>query len=242
MRVVDGDTIVVRTGGRTETVRLIGVDAPENDGCFSRQATQRLTRLLRSGGMRLVADTSDRDQFGRLLRYVHSGGRFVNAALVRSGRALATPYPPDTARQARLARAERRAQTAGRGLWRTAPCGQAPTGGSGSGALRIAGLVADAPGNDHRNPNGEWVVVANDGAGVASLGGWVMRDRTTVHSYRFPDGFRLAAGASVRLHTGCGAATATRLYWCNSGAIWNNDGDTAYLIDPTGTIVSTYHY
>jgi micrococcal nuclease len=241
VRVVDGDTIEVRIAGRHETVRLIGINAPEDDECFSAQATRRLTRLLRSGGMRLVADTSDRDRYGRLLRYVHSGGRFVNAALVRSGHALATPYPPDTAREARLARAERQARADGRGLWRSAPCGEAPSGGSGNAALRIAGLVPDAPGDDHDNPNGEWVVIANDGSGVASLRGWVMRDRTASHRYRFADDFRLPAGASVRLYSGCGIPSATSLYWC-LGAVWNNDGDTAYLIDPSGAMVSTYSY
>ena len=107
--------------------------------------------------------------------------------------------------------------------------------------MRIADLVPDAPGNDHENPNGEWVVIANDGPGIASLGGWVVRDRTTSHRYRFADDFRLAAGASVQLHSGCGIPRATTLYWC-TGAVWNNDGDTAYLVDPSGAIVSIYTY
>jgi endonuclease YncB( thermonuclease family) len=38
-RVVDGDTIHVRVGNRTEKVRLIGIDAPEVGQCFADEAT-----------------------------------------------------------------------------------------------------------------------------------------------------------------------------------------------------------
>ncbi len=50
--------------------------------------------------MRLERDVSGRDQYGRLLRYVHVGDVFVNAVLVRDGLALANRYEPDVARSA----------------------------------------------------------------------------------------------------------------------------------------------
>ncbi|MCZ6504686.1 MAG: hypothetical protein O6834_01720, partial [Actinobacteria bacterium] len=32
-------------------------------------------------------------------------------------------------------------------------------------------------------------------------------------------------------------------YWCwTSSAIWNNDGDTAFLLDPNGNIAVSYSY
>ncbi len=31
--------------------------------------------------------------------------------------------------------------------------------------------------------------------------------------------------------------TATELYWCSNGAVWNNDGGTAFLLDASGNIV-----
>jgi len=41
----------------------------------------------------------------------------------------------------------------------------------------------------------------------------------------------------VRIHTGCGSASATDLFWCVSGsAVWNNDGDTAFLTDTRGNV------
>jgi hypothetical protein len=43
--------------------------------------------------------------------------------------------------------------------------------------------------------------------------------------------------------TGCGLDSADQLYWCNTdSAIWNNRGDTAFLLDPAGNIVHSYAY
>jgi hypothetical protein len=46
----------------------------------------------------------------------------------------------------------------------------------------------------------------------------------------------------VRLYTGCGAASVSALYWCNDGAVWNNDGDTVFVLDPSGNIVTSRPY
>lgn len=43
-----------------------------------------------------------------------------------------------------------------------------------------------------------------------------------------------AAGAGI----GCGTGTTTDLHWCDTGsAVWNNSGDTAFLLDPAGNVV-----
>src|SRR6201999_482376 len=84
LRVVDGDTMVVRVDGRAERVRLLGIDTPEKplDGappeCGSARATASLARLARPGSrVRLVTDpdTGDvRDDYDRLLAFVSVGG------------------------------------------------------------------------------------------------------------------------------------------------------------------------
>ena len=66
VQVVDGDTITVRIGGRTETVRYIGV------GAVAPTATDVNRRLLASGEVRLESDLQERDRAGRLLAYVHA--------------------------------------------------------------------------------------------------------------------------------------------------------------------------
>ena len=97
-RVIDGDTIDVKLDdGEVERVRLIGIDTPERgESCFT-EATDYLHELLGDGTVRLIRDKSNRDRYGRLLRYVCSeNGIFTEAALVREGLALPYRYAPDT--------------------------------------------------------------------------------------------------------------------------------------------------
>jgi micrococcal nuclease len=124
--VIDGDTIVVRTGSRRETVRLIGVDTPETKHpdrpveCGGPEASARTAGLLPRGTpVRLVRDDEARDVHGRLLAYVwrDADGLFVNLDLVASGHARPLPYPPNTSHAALFAAAARQAETAGLGLW-----------------------------------------------------------------------------------------------------------------------------
>lgn len=123
---VDGDTVVVRVGGREEPVRLIGIDTPESVArdrpveCFGPEAKQRTAELLPEGtAVRLERDLEARDRYGRLLAYVTRAddGTFVNELLVAEGYAAAFPYPPNTAHAATFAAAEATARAAGRGLW-----------------------------------------------------------------------------------------------------------------------------
>lgn len=113
--VVDGDTIAVRLNGQEARVRYIGMNTPENDEpCYS-EATAANARLVQGQQVRLVRDTSDTDQFGRLLRYVYVGNTFVNEQLVRDGYAEVVSYPPDTKYYERFRELEREAAQAKRG-------------------------------------------------------------------------------------------------------------------------------
>ena len=81
--VVDGDTIRLANG---KYVRLIGIDTPERGRPYYQAAKRHLDRLVQ-GQVRLVnpAATDDRDHYGRLLRYVHDGGRDTGLAQIRKG-------------------------------------------------------------------------------------------------------------------------------------------------------------
>ena len=52
-------------------------------------------QLLAGKKVRLEKDITDKDKYGRLLRYVYVGDIFVNAEMVRQGCAWAMVYPPD---------------------------------------------------------------------------------------------------------------------------------------------------
>lgn len=126
LHAVDGDTIDVRIGGRTERVRLLGIDTPETVdpdepvGCFGPDASRRTKRLLAPGtAVVLRRDREARDRYGRLLAYVVRARDhlFVNLALVAGGFARTLSIEPNTAHRAELAEAEAAARAAGRGLW-----------------------------------------------------------------------------------------------------------------------------
>jgi micrococcal nuclease len=128
-RVTDGDTIRVLVNGVNEPVRLILIDTPETVDpnrpveCFGQEASAFLSWLLSLGGtMYLERDVSDRDEFGRLLRYVwldFGGGEvyLVNEALVRSGYAAQTTFPPDVKYEAQIREAAQFSREHGYGLW-----------------------------------------------------------------------------------------------------------------------------
>lgn len=124
-------------------------------------------------------------------------------------------------------------------VWDAWACGSAPPSTDG---LNLSALMADPPGDDNAELNGEWVELTNSGRATVELTGWGMTEESASHRYSFPDGFELAAGASVRVLTGCGSDGGERLHWCSNSALWNNSGDTAFLLDPYSNIIETYRY
>src|SRR5688572_8106796 len=69
--VIDGDTIIVERGGAEETVRFIGIDTPERDACGYDEARDFLVEIVLDQTVTLVPGApTDRDSYGRLLRYV----------------------------------------------------------------------------------------------------------------------------------------------------------------------------
>ncbi|MCY4102385.1 MAG: thermonuclease family protein [bacterium] len=135
VRVVDGDTVVVALeGGRTENVRLIGIDTPEKPGghlpaeCFGAEATAFASVLLPPGTpVLLTGGAETRDVYDRLLAYVHraTDGLLVNMALAREGYAAALSIAPNTDYSAHFSRAVEEARAEDLGLW--AACGGADT-------------------------------------------------------------------------------------------------------------------
>jgi micrococcal nuclease len=116
-RVIDGDTIELAGG---EKVRLIGIDAPELSPAepYGEEAKQHLQQLIGEQPIRLEKDVSERDKYGRLLRYVFVGEANTSIQMVRDGYARSSTYPPDVKHQELIRSAEREAREAGRGLWR----------------------------------------------------------------------------------------------------------------------------
>ncbi len=116
-RVVDGDTIVLENG---EIVRYIGIDSPEydknSDNCFI-AAKNRNEDLVLGKKVGLVKDVSEKDIYGRLLRYVYIDSVFINEVLVKDGFARRSTYPPDIKYEDLFLQAENFARENRLGLW-----------------------------------------------------------------------------------------------------------------------------
>ena len=132
MEVVDGDTVVVQVAGRTEPVRLIGIDTPEVAGgylpaeCYGDEATAFTSALLPVGTeVRLTRDIEARDRYDRLLSYVYraSDGLFVNVEIAAQGYAEALVIKPNTTHASAFYAAAADARDSGLGLW--GHCGSA---------------------------------------------------------------------------------------------------------------------
>jgi micrococcal nuclease len=130
--VVDGDTIDVLIGGRTERVRLIGIDTPETKKpntpieCWGPEASAFTASLLPEGTeVRIERDIVGRDDYGRLLGYVHlvdatgtdTVGTFVNLEIVEQGFAQPLTFEPNSTFARDFTAAARRAERADLGMW-----------------------------------------------------------------------------------------------------------------------------
>ena len=96
-KIIDGDTFQISTN---ETIRLLCIDAPEKGKTGYPEAKEFLSGMILDKEVRLEKDVTDKDEYGRLLRYVYvniSGVElFVNKQLVQEGYAKIFRYGNDT--------------------------------------------------------------------------------------------------------------------------------------------------
>jgi len=105
-------------------------------------------------------------------------------------------------------------------------------------SVYISAVRFDAPGDDTKNLNGEWVRLANRGDSPVLLTSWTLADRSSAEPYRFP-AFLLLPGSSVAVYTGSGEMNDTSLYMGRTEPLWGNGGDLATLKDGSGNIIDS---
>ncbi|MCC6661295.1 MAG: thermonuclease family protein [Phycisphaerales bacterium] len=121
VRVIDGDTLVVRSVAGEEHVRLRAVNTPERGQSGFEEATEVLRGLARAGAAaRLEYEkpgVPERDRYGRILAYVVIGGVNTSVEVARSGWSeYETRYGPSRF-DVQMQEAEREARGANRGVW-----------------------------------------------------------------------------------------------------------------------------
>ncbi|MFD6275726.1 lamin tail domain-containing protein [Streptomyces sp. NPDC060209] len=121
-------------------------------------------------------------------------------------------------------------------LLATAPASAA----SHQGGLHLGKIQYDSPGKDTRTNtslNAEYVDIHNNGKSKLQLKGYKLKDNTG-YTYTFPS-FTVAAGKTVRVHTGKGKNAGAHVYWNRGSYVWNNTGDKARLIKPSGALLDS---
>jgi len=125
VEVLDGDTIKVEREGKTEKVRLLGIDAEElseknqNNECWAETAKNGLEEKIGGKDVDLIVDITqgEKDIYGRLLRDVYLGDEWINGWLVERGLArVYEDYP--SARNVELENLQQNAIKNIIGLWK----------------------------------------------------------------------------------------------------------------------------
>lgn len=230
-RVYDGDTVLLEDG---RTVRYLGVNAPEYQEPFYLKAKQLNESLVLGREVRLEFDQEKADGRDRLLAYVYVGHEMVNARLVQAGLAHAFFIGPNRKHNALLLRLQAEAQQRKDGIW------------SARGRVRdlkITNVHPVDPTQDDRYPS--YVRIANLGTTTIRLTGYVLSSEEG-QSYLFPD-VSVDPGHTVIVSSGCAqdgvdARGQLVVHRCSKGPVWDSNEDTAFLKDPSGSLVDTFHY
>ena len=133
--ITDGDTFKVHIDGKTETVRIVGINTPETvdprkkPECFGREASDKLKSLLTGQKVELEIDKtqSNRDKYGRLLRFVKLDGKDVGLQMIQEGYAYESLYSSVPHKYyTQYVQAQKSAQSNKVGLWADGVCGDSP--------------------------------------------------------------------------------------------------------------------
>jgi len=114
--VVDGDSLMVKVKGKKIAIRLWGIDAPEENQPFSRDAERFTRRLLQNRSV--VVLPVERDDYGRLVARIIVGRTDTSQELVRSGLAWVHIYYCRKKICNSWKVLEKKARRDKRGLWR----------------------------------------------------------------------------------------------------------------------------
>lgn len=183
VKVVDGDTAEVTVGGQPLTVRYVGIDTPERGEPGYKAAAAANQTLLGSGNLWLAPDKSDKDRYGRLLRFIYTDqGLFVNEQMVAQGWAQPLEFKPDITLALEFRKLATDAAQAKRGFW----SGDSPVDGAMPYALVTKSTpLRVGPGRDFETnmsllPGLTMTVYATDNSGrwlqirtPDRTGGWV---------------------------------------------------------------------
>lgn len=128
VRLLDGDTAIVQSGGGSESIRFVGIDTPEisHEGkpaaCYGLTASAVTQSLLGDGRLRITVAREARDRYGRVLAYLTPltgpvAGQDLATAIATAGAARQLEIAPNIANAGAVSRAVATAKRQRLGLW-----------------------------------------------------------------------------------------------------------------------------
>lgn len=227
--VADGDSFRAESPTGEIEVRLLDINSPELDECYGQPAKEALVELIEGRTIGLATEP-ELDQFDRVLARAVVNGVYVNLAMVSTGNSLVVS--DGSSDHQTLIEAEEAARASEIGLWAGDVCGAV-----GPRATLEITSIDYAPGAD----DNESVTIDNVGADPIDLAGFVLRDESSVNRFEFPE-ITLEPGRELAVVRGCEDGGDETIPWCTDQPIWNNEGDTALLLDRVGRIVAIHRY
>jgi endonuclease YncB( thermonuclease family) len=223
-KVVDGDTLRLSSG---EKVRLLNIDTPERGQYLWKEATERMRELTEGRNITLEKDVTEKDKYGRLLRYAYASGTMLNLVMVREGFARSYFIAPDDKHLAEIKEAEEYAKSRNLGIWRYDNI-------TGAFCVWVYDTHPDPKGRDELDLNGEYVVLRNSCGHPQDMTGWTLSAERG--NYTLP-AFALKAKSLVTVHSGSGENNSTDLYWGSAKPVWKNDDDRLLLFNAEGVVL-----
>lgn len=159
VRVIDGDTIEIRSDDGIRKVRMIGIDTPEKNHpskpveCFAKEASDHLSQLISGKSVSVEADTSQdtRDKYNRYLYYIFLNDQNINLQMISDGYAYEYTYNTPYKYQNDFKKAQIAASEADKGLWSPSSCNGervAPSSSATSNAANTASRAAGGQSTD----------------------------------------------------------------------------------------------
>jgi micrococcal nuclease len=159
VKVIDGDTLDVSLNGKTERIRIIGIDTPETVDprkpvqCFGQKASDMAKEQLSNQTVQLESDPTqgERDKYGRLLRYIwlDDGSSDFGAIMIQYGYAHEYTYNIPYKYQTKYKQLQKDAEAGKKGLWADDACaGTTSTTKSTTSTSQNTGTTSTSSGGD----------------------------------------------------------------------------------------------
>jgi len=228
-RVYDGDTVLLEDGRR---VRYLGINTPEYQEPFYLKAKRFNESLVLNREIRLEFDQEKVDSYERLLAYVYVENQMVNARLVQEGLAHAFFIGPSRKHNAMLLQTQEKAKQRKAGIW---------SSWGDKKNIKITSVHPADPTN--LDAHAPYVRIANLSNKETRLAGYMLSSESG-RRYVFPDvvvdpGYTVIISGKQGVD-GNDGDRQTIVHW--PGMVWDDREDTAYLMNPTGTVVDSFHY